>query len=280
MSITFGDFIINRGLLSPEQLLLAFIHQNRNRTSDAETIFHRQLLPIQTQLAIFLNQSRNSLSYQSNAVALGCWSTDLEKKVEAIAQTKISPLTDAIFELELLSSEKMTQALKEYLEFLSQEKSDQTYVHAHESVEVERQDLDPFRELTSRFELHLGPKLQESITLLQDRATGRAAISSKIKMIFTELGAVNRIAEDLGAKMCHSQISKVIEYLAPLCDMKSGDEILTKIQVLTEILELAFHILDSMCSYLVEFKEEIQPSKDRNLSELQNLLQKKLTQTI
>jgi hypothetical protein len=272
MPKSFEEFIVKSGVLPTDQLILAFIHQCKNRRHVAETIYSHQLLPIETQLSIILNSILNKSTYQTSAESLGCWSPEIEKKISTLEQAKLCRLTDVILELELLNPEKMTLELQKYLEFRNHSAHDQECSSTDPLPKNSNFDVKPLTRLIRQFENHAGPKILEVISLLEDKKVGKTVLSKNFTAILSELDTLKSIANKVGMQSSELQLSKVNASVFPALDKNFDKNVTSQIQFAVNQLELAYQVIKTMCEFLAEFGEECPVESDKVINELQEKL--------
>jgi len=276
MPKSFEEFIVKSGVLPTDQLILAFIHQCKNRRHVAETIYNHQLLPVETQLNIILNSILNKSTYQTSAESLGCWSPELEKKISALEQAKLCRLTDVILELDLLNPEKMTLVLQKYLEFRNSSRLDQEHSSTDLLLRKSNFDVKSLTRLIRQFENHASPKILEVISLLENKKVGKTVLSKNFTVILSELDKLKSVANNLGLQSSELQLSKVNASVFPVLEKNFDKNVTSQIQFAANQLELAYQIIKTMCEFLAEFGEECPVEGDKVINELQEKLQSNL----
>lgn len=111
----FGDFLVEKGLLTPETLLQVLVDQMRNVPSIAEAVYDGRFLPLDVQLEILRLQTRHKWSYQEASAHLGYWTDDLVSKISEATEKSRTPLGQLVLSKTNMKFTELTKALDEYL---------------------------------------------------------------------------------------------------------------------------------------------------------------------
>ncbi len=114
----FGKFLVDRGLLRPEQLLEALEQQQSAKVSIGRLAFQEGILPLEKVLEILSLQQElgeKRKSFGELAIELGY--LDLAQRDELLRrqQRSTAPLAQVVVELGLLDFDLVKPALDEYL---------------------------------------------------------------------------------------------------------------------------------------------------------------------
>jgi hypothetical protein len=121
MKKLFGQYLVEKGLLKEDELVLALVDQIKKLPSIIEIIFEKKMLSSKEILSILLLQQNEKLSFVEAAKKLQLWTKELELKVDLELSYKKIPLGELLVSSKVLSLESIVEALDEFLTESSQE---------------------------------------------------------------------------------------------------------------------------------------------------------------
>lgn len=111
----FGEFLVQKGLMSAPVVLGMLIEQIRNQPSVAEIIFTEKLLTEMQQLEVLRVQSRTGWDYQQACVDRGYWSDTIATVVIQKSAQARTPIGQLIVKSGLMPFGELTRALDEFV---------------------------------------------------------------------------------------------------------------------------------------------------------------------
>jgi hypothetical protein len=113
--ILFGEFLVQKGLLSAQTVLGLLIEQIHSQPSVAEVVYTNKLLNESQQLQVLRVQSRTGWDYQQGCVELKYWSDQLASTVVQKSCEGRPPLGQLIVAKGLMSFGDLTKVLDEFV---------------------------------------------------------------------------------------------------------------------------------------------------------------------
>lgn len=111
----FGQYLIEKGIISEDDLLSALIEQIRALPSVVEIVYHSQLLSPKQMLSALELQTRENIDFLQSCRKMGVLNSQIEDKIASeVAKRKI-PLGEILIKTEKVSFQKIVNALDDYL---------------------------------------------------------------------------------------------------------------------------------------------------------------------
>ena len=104
MSVLFSEYLIEKKMLSMEQVLEIFIEQLEIIPSTAELIYEFNLLPKNDLLKILMKQQFEGLDFHTSAKSLGLWNSEVSDSVLKKLREVYKPFTEILIQKEFLTS--------------------------------------------------------------------------------------------------------------------------------------------------------------------------------
>ncbi len=111
----FGEFLVEKNLVTDEVLVDALIEQLKSMPSLTEIAFETKLFPAKSFLSILSLQTNEKLDFKTAAEKLGLWSVEIEERVSRTLSEKKIPLGQILVRNGKVGFEDITKALDEYL---------------------------------------------------------------------------------------------------------------------------------------------------------------------
>ena len=282
MAKLFGEFLIEQGLASVEQILAAVITQLRTVPSTAEVIFDHALLPNMDQLRILTHQQYAGTDFRTSAAAVGLWSGTLAEKVAALARAKRRPIGEVLVELGCLSLETLAQALDSYVEAVAADGRPQGAL----AIPTERltaaqrvispQDplpaaISPWltREFTANYAAVINPALNAAKRQFDRSPLEPVSLASPLRSAISELVALRAASSFLYATRSEGLLSEIIATLEMvLTSTEAGHCSTVDATGLRDIFDLTIQVFDGICRRLLHDGNEEGIDADANLNDL------------
>ena len=111
----FGNFLVERGLITTDQLVQALIEQARALPPVFQIVYERGHLPTDQWLKVFELQVREHIDFAVACQRLGLWTPELASVVQAELQRTRIPLGHLLLKAKAIDLSNLTKALDEYL---------------------------------------------------------------------------------------------------------------------------------------------------------------------
>lgn len=273
----FGDFLVEKGLITSDILLQVLVDQMRNIPSIVEVVFEGALLPKDVQLEILRLQTLHQWSYQQACSHLGFWSDELVANISALTEKSRTPLGQLVLSKTNMKFTELTKALDEYLSQdvspksvgLTVSVSGQKISSSAHAVSVEVQETlikrskpnigeNLLTELLEVFDDERRTRMESQIQTLMDfieKERPDTEISQQLRTIHSEFqamwGAARFVRLDLTGALIHSLDLAVVK-----CLKASGPTIHVKATQLIEPCRAALNVVWRLRTYLSENRTE------------------------
>jgi hypothetical protein len=111
----FGEFLVEKGLASPETVLSVLIEQIQGQPSVAQIIHQEKLLSESDQLRVLRTQANTGWDYQQAAVSLSLWTPELASRVVQASSRSKAPLGQIMVSRGIINFTELTKALDDYV---------------------------------------------------------------------------------------------------------------------------------------------------------------------
>lgn len=121
----FGEFLVEKNILSEEQLLELLMQQLRDLPTVGEVVFREKLLSTRDILRTMAHQTRQGIEFRTAARELGLWNDSIEKQVAEFSARKRMYLGQLVVNCGRATLPQMEALLDEYLVSVQQERKAQ-----------------------------------------------------------------------------------------------------------------------------------------------------------
>ncbi len=111
----FGEYLLEKKVLTPDQLLGCLVAQVREMPSIASVVFDRKLLSPEAMLKVFSHQAHTQLEFRPAAIALGFWTESIAATVLRELQAARTPIGQWIVRQGICDFKTITANLDEFL---------------------------------------------------------------------------------------------------------------------------------------------------------------------
>ncbi|MBA92696.1 MAG: hypothetical protein CMJ43_18640 [Phyllobacteriaceae bacterium] len=111
----FGEYLVEKKIITEEQLTSALVEQIKNQPSVVEIIHDEKLLKPNEILSILGYQTKNKLSFITAAKTLNLWSEEIGKRVEKVTFSKRIPIGQMLLKQGSAEFQTMIDALDDFL---------------------------------------------------------------------------------------------------------------------------------------------------------------------
>lgn len=114
-SKTFGEYLVECGQISQEDLLSAWISQVKSMPTVCEVVFQEKLVPASELVNALSLQARKKIDFIAACKELGCWSEAVERSVWETLERSQMPVVQALIDQKALEPAQLTKSLDSYL---------------------------------------------------------------------------------------------------------------------------------------------------------------------
>ncbi len=264
MSKYFGEFLVERGLITKDNLVDALVEQVSSTPPLCQIVFENNIFDSQKLFEVFRHQQDHSSDFVSSCKTLGLWSQETQVKINSCLDELRKPLGHILVSRGWIDLKKLTHMLDE---FLSQLTIDIPQTQAIATPTIPEVKVSPvtipvnedlletiqpgiLSELDETFDEKKKKMVRVALSLIKDNLESDPNVCKKlfsdILKILTNLNdqlamlALEKITELLGAMI--ETVSNINSNLPNL----SKDRVLTSTQELTKSIDLAWTMKQSI----------------------------------
>jgi len=236
MSVLFSEYLIEKKMLSMEQVLEIFIEQLEIIPSTAELIYEFNLLPKNDLLKILMKQQFEGLDFHTSAKSLGLWNSEVSDSVVKKLKEVYKPFTEILIQKEYLTLENLSSAIISFTEQNIQES------HTPKPVieNVHKINKEMLFEYLDCFENIISVKIRSFIAKIKNSEITQDNFINEIKNIKSEFIALQAAANFVNAKYSEKISILVSNYIENIISLKNE----FNINKTKEIIERAFNSLE------------------------------------
>ncbi len=260
----FGEFLVEKGVISEENLVDALIEQLVNTPPLCQIIHQKNILTPHKIFEAFRFQQENQVEFMQACKAIGAWTQDVQDKVFVSLDEIRKPLGHILVSKGLLDLKKLTNMLDEFLSQISavniikpaesivvsapvteEEPEAVTVAYLDEDL-AESFQLGILMELDETFDEKKKKMVRIALSLIKDNAGGDVAICKKLLsdvfMIIHSLNgllgllAVDKLSEILNA------VEERLTRIQPGFSERSKEQVLKDTEILMKGIDLAWSL--------------------------------------
>ncbi len=265
MAKLFGEFLIDKRLVSQEQLLEALIAQIKSVRPTPEVVFEHKLLPKDAQVKILAHQHKSCIDYKSSAEVLGFWNDELASKINQITQTKRRPLGEILVNLGYLSTQKLAENLELFLQYITDANLNLSPTKARRN-EISCDRIDPIliQEYIRNFKTKIEPLFKSVINTLATPSLGRGVLRETIASAKSEFIGLRASASFLKADRTQSLVSELVTTL----ELIQSRNLIPDLNILQDLMKSSYDVYECINQILIELGNDQFIESDPNLSNL------------
>lgn len=283
----FGEFLVEKGVISQENLVEALIDQIATTPPLCQVIFQKNILPTAKIFEAFRFQQDHQVEFMSACQSIGAWTQNVQDKTfQAIDEIR-KPLGHILVNKGLIDLKKLTNMLDEFLSQLTIIPTSQPAFippAASSAPEVKKSSpqassLIDLSELTESFQPGILMELEETfdekkkkmirvaLSLVKDNAGSDLVICKKLMMdVYKIVHALNGLLGLLALDKLSEFLTSMEGYLntlQPLLADRSTEKIIDDTIQLTKAIEFSWALRSSILTHANErvFLGEVENQK-------------------
>lgn len=191
----FGEFLVDKGLITEEQLLEMVMQQVESAPSLPELIRKLDLLTGRELLKVFKRQAQRGLEFRAAAQSLGLWNEELEQKVRKSLSLERKPIGEILVMQGVLQQQELPHLLDEYFSLLRSCKEEDS----------QQEDLPKLsslqREALHSFDFPVFRSKIEALLVSLDAESPDSAVHNELYEMFKTLQGVNCLLRFRGLQL-------------------------------------------------------------------------------
>ncbi|MCB0422495.1 MAG: hypothetical protein KDD61_15955 [Bdellovibrionales bacterium] len=137
MAQFFGEYLVEKQLISEEDLLAALVEQSQSIPTYLEAAFKNKLLPAEKILSVLKVQVTEGLEFKSSCRHLNLWSPELEQQLDSVISKERIPLGKILLSQNKLEVKQLIAALDDFLADQVDRSTKTSSVHHGDSVSLD-----------------------------------------------------------------------------------------------------------------------------------------------
>lgn len=290
----FGEFLVEKGVISQENLVDALIEQIATTPPLCQVIFQNKILPTSKVFEAFRFQQDHQVEFMAACKSIGAWTQEVQDKTFNAIDDIRKPLGHILVSKGLIDLKKLTNMLDEFLSQLAiAPAAKQAFVASEPEAIIEKvaasasvKSLIDLSELTENFQPGILMELDETfdekkkkmvrvaLSLVRDNAGTDPTICKKLMMdVFKIVHSLNGLLGLLALDKLSEFLTSMEGYLSdlqPKLSEKSKEKIAEDTIQLTKAIDLAWAL---RCSILANATERIFLSEVENQKSFLELTQ-------
>jgi nucleoside diphosphate kinase len=298
MSKYFGEFLVEKGVITKDNLVDALVEQVSTTPPLCQIVFENNIIDSQKLFEIFRHQQDYSSDFISSCKTLGCWSQDVQLKINACLDELRKPLGHILVSRGWIDLKKLTHMLDEFLSQLNIQvpKTESLAVQiktpevpAPASVLVAASPLDDLletiqpgilSELDEIFDEKKKKMVRVALSLIKDNLESDPNVCKKL---FSDIVKILTSLNDQLAMLALEKITELFSaMIGTISKINAGQGTLSKEKLsqstaeLTKAIDLAWTLKQSILAEATErsfFSDQVQRQAfDTQISSLKGLL--------
>jgi hypothetical protein len=288
----FGEFLVEKGVITEENLVDALIEQLANTPPLCQVIRQKKILPTQKIFEAFRFQQDNQVEFMQACKAIGSWTQEVQERVFTSLDEIRKPLGHILVSKGLIDLKKLTNMLDEFLSQIS-------VVNISKPVEVSFAapipELEPeiaaaatpyvdedltecyqpgiLMELDETFDEKKKKMVRIALSLVKDNAGGDLAICKKLlsdvfKIVHGLNGLLGLLALDKLSELLNAVEERLVRI--PILSERSREQVINDTDILTKGIDLAWIL---RMSIIANQNERVFFSQESNRKQFGQLMQ-------
>ena len=289
----FGEFLVEKGVITEENLVDALIEQLANTPPLCQVIRQKKILSTQKIFEAFRFQQDNQVEFMQACKAIGSWTQEVQERAFTSLDEIRKPLGHILVSKGLIDLKKLTNMLDEFLSQIS-------FVNIPTPIEVSivapppevgpeiaavatpyvDEDLTEcyqpgiLMELYETFDEKKKKMVRIALSLVKDNAGGDLAICKKLlsdvfKIVHGLNGPLGLLALDKLSELLNAVEERLVR-IQPVLSERSREQVINDTDILTKGIDMAWIL---RMSILANQNERVFFSEESNRKQFDQLTQ-------
>jgi hypothetical protein len=279
----FGEFLVEKGVITKENLVDALIEQIATTPPLCQVIYQKKILPLASVFDAFRFQQDHQVEFMQACKSMGLWTKEVQDKAYESIDEMRKPLGHILVSKGLIDLKKLTHMLDEFLSQLSSTPANQSK-HEVKTLEVKAPEvqLSPIvsagdlladlpaslqpgilMELDETFDEKKRKMIRVALSLVKDNAGTDVGICKKlIQDVFKIVHGLNEMLSMLALDKLSEFLTAMEFYLNNIqgrIQERSKESVIADTELLTKSIDLAWSLRLSIMANATErefFKEQ------------------------
>lgn len=259
----FSEYLLDKNLVTADQILVALMEQLRSIPSTPELIYDKNIIPRSSLLKILVHQQNSNLDFVGSAKVLGFWDENIAGQVKTELQKLRRPLSEILVQSGAMSLQSLASALDDYVDLSNritpkildprpiENKPNDLVIDDKNAINSPPLDPSLSGDYVESFTGKIAPAVSTLIMQISSNAGDPKSLESTVKRGLAEFAAVRAAAKFLGAKQSEAIAEAVIDTVSKMSLTNSSLILSDGIDIarsgLNILMAFSEHIKDYSC---------------------------------
>lgn len=261
----FGEFLVEKNIITDENLVDALIEQISSTPPLCQVVFQNKILPTAKIFEAFRYQQDNQVEFMQACKAMGAWTNEVNDKTNRMMGELRKPLGQILVNKGLIDLKKLTTMLDEFLSQLTvsaipvvSDAPAPAHVPAPVVEKIDYMEFQPgiLMELEEAFDEKKRRMVRIALSLVKDNAGTDPAICKKLMSdVFKIVHALNGLLSLLALEKLSELLMATeenINKIMPQMNERTKDLITSDVVLLTKAMDCAWDLRGSIMSNSTE----------------------------
>jgi hypothetical protein len=267
----FGEFLVEKGVISQENLVDALIEQIATTPPLCQVIYQKKILPTTKVFEIFRYQQDQQVEFIQACKSLGVWTKEVQDRAFETIDELRKPLGHILVSKGLIDLKKLTHMLDEFLSQLASAPVSAPIPVQETAPEVKAATPAPsvllddlpvniqpgiLMELEETFDEKKRKMIRVALSLVKDNAGSDMAICKKLMQdVFKIVHGLNGLLAMLALDKVSEILSAMEAYLSSVqgkIQERSKDQMIRDTEILTKAIDLVWNLRISIMTNATE----------------------------
>lgn len=267
----FGEFLVEKGVISQENLVDALIEQIATTPPLCQVIYQKKILPTTKVFEIFRYQQDQQVEFIQACKSLGVWTKEVQDRAFETIDELRKPLGHILVSKGLIDLKKLTHMLDEFLSQLASAPVSAPVPMQNTTSEVKAsipaplitlddlpENIQPgiLMELEETFDEKKRKMIRVALSLVKDNAGTDMAICKKLMQdVFKIVHGLNGLLAMLALDKVSEILTAMEAYLSSVqgkIQDRPKDQMISDTQILTKAIDLVWNLRVSIMTHATE----------------------------
>ena len=267
----FGEFLVEKGVISQENLVDALIEQIATTPPLCQVIYQKKILPTTKVFEIFRYQQDQQVEFIQACKSLGVWTKEVQDRAFETIDELRKPLGHILVSKGLIDLKKLTHMLDEFLSQLASAPVSAPVPMQNTTPEVKAsipapsislddlpENIQPgiLMELEETFDEKKRKMIRVALSLVKDNAGSDMAICKKLMQdVFKIVHGLNGLLAMLALDKVSEILTAMEAYLSSVqgkIQDRPKDQMISDTEILTKAIDLVWNLRVSIMTHATE----------------------------
>jgi len=267
----FGEFLVEKGVISQENLVDALIEQIATTPPLCQVIYQKKILPTTKVFEIFRYQQDQQVEFIQACKSLGVWTKEVQDRAFETIDELRKPLGHILVSKGLIDLKKLTHMIDDFLSQLASAPVSAPVPMQNTAPEVKAsipapsislddlaENIQPgiLMELEETFDEKKRKMIRVALSLVKDNAGSDMAICKKLMQdVFKIVHGLNGLLAMLALDKVSEILTAMEAYLSSVqgkIQDRTKDQMISDTEILTKAIDLVWNLRVSIMTHATE----------------------------